>query len=203
MLLLLELAFAYCGSIVWPLLIKVDAMGLLSTFQPYLAAFAALATVSTAEISRGVTLPGYGSFVGTTVGETLTKKPLSAPVNAWLGIDYATQPVGEGRFAHVDFPKEFSGTKNATQYGYSCIQDPTALSFPQSEACLNFNVFRPQNVTLDQKLPVFIWIHGVRQTEVIPDYTYADRIRVDSSRALPGALMALLSSPPPRNPLWS
>nr|UWQ56586.1 lipease [Corynespora cassiicola] len=135
-------------------------MGLLSTFQPYLAAFAALATVSTAEISRGVTLPGYGSFVGTTVGETLTKKPLSAPVNAWLGIDYATQPVGEGRFAHVDFPKEFSGTKNATQYGYSCIQDPTALSFPQSEACLNFNVFRPQNVTLDQKLPVFIWIHG-------------------------------------------
>lgn len=161
MMLLLELVLRCCGSFFRPLLSYVDAMGLFGAFQRYLTTFAVLTSLSAAEIAPGVTLPGYGSFVGTSVSQTLTKKPLPATVNAWLGIDYASQPVGESRFAPVGPPAAFSGWKNASQYGYSCIQDPEELPYPQDEACLSMNVFRPQNVSLDEKLPVLIWIHGV------------------------------------------
>lgn len=133
--------------------------GLVRTAQHYLAAFAAFSSLSAA--TPGVTLPDYGSFVGTTVGQTLTKKPLPATVDAWLGIDYASQPVGEGRFAPVGPPAAFQGWKNASAYGYVCVQDPEEVSYTQDEACLSMNVFRPQGVSLDEKLPVLIWIHGV------------------------------------------
>jgi acetylcholinesterase len=123
------------------------------------------AILSTAAATSAVTLPGYGSFVGTTVNQTLTKKALLAPVDAWLGIDYATQPVGKGRFAHSSPPAAFYGTKNATQYGFSCVQDPEDLTYPQDEACLSMNVYRPKNVSSSEKVPVLIWIHGVSQTE--------------------------------------
>ncbi|OJD30584.1 para-nitrobenzyl esterase [Diplodia corticola] len=132
--------------------------GFVRTAQHYLAAFAAFSSLSAA--APAVTLPGYGSFVGTTVAQTLTKKPLPATVDAWLGIDYASQPVGEGRFAPVGPPAAFQGWKNASAYGYVCVQDPEEVSYAQDEACLSMNVFRPQGIPLDQKLPVLIWIHG-------------------------------------------
>jgi acetylcholinesterase len=136
-----------------------DAMGFLNS---YLAAFTVLTSLTNARDTT-VTLSGYGSFVGTTVSQYLTKRPLPAPVDAWLNIDYASQPVGENRFAPVGHPVQFSGVKNASAYGYACIQDPSMVPYPQDEACLNMNVFRPQNVSSDAKLPVFIWIHGVSQ----------------------------------------
>jgi acetylcholinesterase len=132
-------------------------MGLTSVAQRYLTTLAILATTGSAST---VTLPGYGSFTGTTVSQYLTERPLPASVDAWLGIDYASQPVGELRFAPVGPPAPFSGTRNATQYGYSCIQDASMVPYPQDEACLSLNVFRPQNVSSTAKLPVFIWIHG-------------------------------------------
>jgi carboxylesterase type B len=107
-----------------------------------------------------VTLPGYGTFQGTQVVTNLLKTAtLSKPVDAWLGIEYSTQPVGEGRFKPVTWPAPFEGTKDATAYGPACWQN---LYGPlvQSEACLNLNVYRPTGVPLDQKLPVFVYIHG-------------------------------------------
>jgi acetylcholinesterase len=121
-----------------------------------------LSTLSSAKLAGEVNLPGYGSFVGTTINQTLTKKSLSAPVDAWLGIDYASQPIGNSRFAPSGPPTAFTGTKNATKFGFSCVQDPLTISFEQDEACLSMNVFRPQNVSTAEKLPVLIWIHGVR-----------------------------------------
>lgn len=108
-----------------------------------------------------ISLDGYGSFVGTTVNQSLTKQALPVEVDAWLGIDYATQPVGKDRFTPVAFAKSFSGTKNASQYGYTCIQDPATNSYPMDEACLNLNVFRPQGINGTERLPVLVWIHGV------------------------------------------
>jgi acetylcholinesterase len=136
-------------------------MGFLEACQRLALASTVLSNLPAIHAIDTVTLPGYGSFVGTTINQTLTKKALSAPVDAWLGIDYASQPVGDGRFAPSSPPATFSGTKNATQYGYSCIQDPIMVTFPQSEACLSMNVFRPKHVSADDKVPVLIWIHGV------------------------------------------
>lgn len=134
-----------------------ENMGLAGVAQRYLTAFAVLTSAGSAST---VTLPGYGSFAGTSVDQYLTKRTLPEAVDAWFNIDYATQPVGDLRFAPVGPPEPFSGTKNATAYGLSCIQDASMSPYPQDEACLNLNVFRPQNISSNAKLPVFIWIHG-------------------------------------------
>jgi acetylcholinesterase len=136
-------------------------MGLLGACQRLAFTSAVLSNLPVIHAIDTVTLPGYGNFVGTTINQTLTKKALSAPVDAWLGIDYVSQPVGNGRFAPSIPPVAFSGTKNATQYGYSCIQDPIMVTYPQNEACLSMNVFRSQHVSAKDKVPVLIWIHGV------------------------------------------
>ncbi|KAI0152144.1 para-nitrobenzyl esterase [Hypoxylon sp. NC0597] len=108
-----------------------------------------------------ITLEGYGSFVGKTINTTLSRAELPKPVDAWLGIDYATQPVSEGRFKPVDWPAPFEGVKAATEYGKACVQDPRRVTkWGQGEACLNFNVFRTQGIPLSRKLPVFVYIHG-------------------------------------------
>lgn len=104
-------------------------------------------------------LPGYGAFEGTRISTTLNNIPLPYAVDAWLGIEYATQPVGQGRFAPPSWPAPFSGVKDASQYGPSCIQGLRESS-SQSEACLNFNVYRTSGISLTRKLPVLVWIHG-------------------------------------------
>ncbi|KLU85197.1 para-nitrobenzyl esterase [Magnaporthiopsis poae ATCC 64411] len=109
-----------------------------------------------------VSLDGYGSFSGTVVNSTQSGRTLPAPVDAWLGIDYSTQPVGDGRFRPVTWPASFDGVKPAVKFGKSCVQGPpgTIPAGEEDEACLNFNVFRTQGVPLDQKTPVLVWIHG-------------------------------------------
>lgn len=121
-----------------------------------------LAAFSVADKSNIIHLKGYGSFSGTSVNETYSGYALPHAVDAWLGIDYATQPVGDERFTPSTWPSPFEGVKSATSYGKACIQALTA-SLPmelQDEACLNFNVYRTPGVPLDKKLPVLVWIHG-------------------------------------------
>lgn len=121
-----------------------------------------LASATTTNSKKSISLSGYGKFTGTVVNATFTKATLPEPVDAWLGIDYSTQPTGTNRFRQVDWPKSFSGTKQASAYGKACIQEATSTipAESQDEACLNFNVFRTQGVPLSKKLPVLIWIHG-------------------------------------------
>lgn len=109
-----------------------------------------------------VTLQGYGTFAGTNISKTLLGDNLPQPVNAWLGIDYAEQPVGDRRFRPLQSqPQSLKGVQNATKYGSVCLQD---LMYPnpdeQDEACLNFNIFRTPGVPLSKKLPTLVWIHG-------------------------------------------
>lgn len=147
----------WIGTLIWSTSQHLVNMNFANLARHCLAAFTIFTTTGSAST---VTLPDYGNFVGTTVSQYLTKRPLPAPVDAWLGIDYASQPIGQQRFAPVGSPEPFAGTKNATQYGFACIQDASMVSYPQDEACLNLNVFRPQNVSSNAKLPVLIWIHG-------------------------------------------
>jgi acetylcholinesterase len=96
-----------------------------------------------------ITLPGYGTFQGTQL----------ISIDTWLGVEYSTQPVGENRFKPVSWPMAFDGTRNATAYGPACYQNLYG-SIVQSEACLLLNIYRPSGIPLDQKLPVFIFLHG-------------------------------------------
>ncbi|KAF5024352.1 hypothetical protein F66182_3582 [Fusarium sp. NRRL 66182] len=109
-----------------------------------------------------VTLQSYGVFSGTNISETLTGQKLPNEVDAWLGIDYAAQPVGERRFRPLQSqPPSFDGVRDASKHGSVCLQD---LRYPypdeQDEACLNFNVYRTHGVPLSKKLPTLVWIHG-------------------------------------------
>ncbi|KAM5342267.1 hypothetical protein ACJ41O_013233 [Fusarium nematophilum] len=109
-----------------------------------------------------VSIEGYGSFSGTTIYETSSGHQLSQEVDAWLGIDYSQQPVGDRRFRPLqEEPEAFEGVRNASQYGSICLQD---LKYPhpdqQSEACLSFNVFRTSGIPVERKLPTLVWIHG-------------------------------------------
>lgn len=97
----------------------------------------------------------------------------------FLGIPFATPPVGPLRFAWpLSLNSSFAGARNATRYGYSCMQ--YGSNFSLSEDCLTLNgrahpptsiwlrvhvlnklvVIRPSGTTSDDKLPVLVWIYG-------------------------------------------
>lgn len=130
-------------------------------FKQSVASLAFQASACLATCDLAVTLDGYGSFVGTTVEETLSGYKLPRAVDAWMGMDYATQPTGENRFKPVTWPEPFNGVRDAKEFGKICIQDAARSDVTiQDEACLNFNVFRTKGVSMDKKLPVLVWIHG-------------------------------------------
>ncbi|KAE8829297.1 hypothetical protein HRS9122_09112 [Pyrenophora teres f. teres] len=107
-----------------------------------------------------ISLPEYGKFQGTKLMTNLKKTvTFSKAVDAWLNVEYSTQPVGEGRFKPVTWPAGFEGTKDATTMGPACFQDMYS-SLGQSEACLTLNIYRPSHVPMDTKLPSFVYLHG-------------------------------------------
>ncbi|KAJ4363394.1 hypothetical protein N0V83_009687 [Neocucurbitaria cava] len=107
-----------------------------------------------------IDLPKYGSFRGTQVISNLRKtKKFSSPVDAWMGIEYSTQPADKERFKAVTWPEPFTGTRNATSNGPACFQNMYG-SLGQSEACLTVSIFRPSGIPMDQKLPVLAYLHG-------------------------------------------
>ncbi|TFK91448.1 carotenoid ester lipase precursor [Polyporus arcularius HHB13444] len=104
-------------------------------------------------------------------------------VESFLGIPYAQPPVGDLRFRLPRLIDSYHGTVNATAFGNQCIQQGAATlsnvppeileavmpflgkfapdpTVPQSEDCLNLNIYRPANVSADAKLPVLFWIYG-------------------------------------------
>jgi para-nitrobenzyl esterase len=73
---------------------------------------------------------------------------------AWLGIPYASPPVGNLRWKAPQDPSSRGRVLNTRSYGRPCSQGGT----PSSENCLYLNIWRPD--TSEQKLPVFVYIHG-------------------------------------------
>jgi hypothetical protein len=75
---------------------------------------------------------------------------------AFLGMPYAKSPVGALRYKWAQsLNTSFSEVRNATRYGYSCMQYGTA--FDISEDCLTVNVIRPvfeENESKAELLPV-------------------------------------------------
>jgi acetylcholinesterase len=107
-----------------------------------------------------VTLPGYGSFQGIQLHADMKGVEIfQSPVDAWLGVEYSTQPAGTDRFKIVEAPAAFDGVKDASNSGPACWQNIYA-AFPQSEACLTINVYRPSGIPMDQKLPALVYLHG-------------------------------------------
>ncbi len=99
---------------------------------------------------------------------------LEEGVKIFKGIPYAAPPVGARRFRHPEDPERWRGVRKATQYSAACIQHVMAQEdlpanvhgVPQfmapsqyEEDALYLNVWTPAK-TEEDKLPVFIWVHG-------------------------------------------
>jgi len=78
---------------------------------------------------------------------------------SFLGIPFAEPPTGENRFKRPVPTKEWSGVKDATNYGSKCPQYPWHHKdrLEGSEDCLFLNV---HTKSLTGKKPVIVYIHG-------------------------------------------
>lgn len=89
---------------------------------------------------------------------------------AFLGIPYAKPPVGELRWREPEPMEPWEGVRDAYEFGSPCCQDKTqvppggdptdpGILKGGSEDCLYLNIWTPE-LSPENKLPVFIWIHG-------------------------------------------
>lgn len=88
--------------------------------------------------------------------------------HAWLGIPYATPPVGALRWRAPKPHAPWQGVKECLHFGAMSVQPKSFMtnSPPEqwnkpigSEDCLTLNVFAPKNLP-SRPLPVMVWIHG-------------------------------------------
>ncbi|KAI0804506.1 alpha beta-hydrolase [Irpex lacteus] len=99
--------------------------------------------------------------------------------NKFLGIPFAKPPTGDLRF-RLPLPNDpYTGLFNATAFGPVCPQQNVTYTIPDNiapearavleasgssltdaEDCLTINVWQPEGVAEDAKLPVVIWIFG-------------------------------------------
>jgi para-nitrobenzyl esterase len=85
-------------------------------------------------------------------------------VRTFLGIPYASPPVGDLRWKPPVPPAKWTGVRPATEFGSRCMQNRvySDMIFRDpgiSEDCLSLNVWTPAK-TPKAKLPVMVWIHG-------------------------------------------
>ena len=89
----------------------------------------------------------------------------AVPVDAYLGIPYATPPIGALRWQPPQPAARWSGVRKAAAFGARCMQQPlyADMRFRSpgiSEDCLTLNVWTPAGTKPGAKLPVLFYIHG-------------------------------------------
>ncbi len=103
--------------------------------------------------------------VKTQQGEAKGKWIHDGKEKAFLGLPYAKPPVGNLRWKAPEPPAQWSGLRDATQFGNRCQQwhvwnDYIFTDAGPSEDCLYLNVYAPASARQSSKLPVMLWIHG-------------------------------------------
>src|SRR6516165_1356942 len=123
-----------------------------------LGALAAAAPAASASTFGGRSAAG-GPVTGTANGPV--RGLANGAVNEFLGIPYATPPVGALRWQPPQPAASWSGVRDATQFAPHCPQlaSPFGLA-STSEDCLFLNVFTPRHQHAGSHFPVMVWIHG-------------------------------------------
>ncbi|XP_074014066.1 fatty acyl-CoA hydrolase precursor, medium chain isoform X2 [Numenius arquata] len=111
---------------------------------------------------------------GTVRGYQFKVDTAERSINVFLGLPFAKPPVGPLRFSEPQPPEPWKGVRDATSYPPMCLQDKVQGQFfsdiitnrkekvllDMSEDCLYLNVYTPVSTEKQEKLPVFVWIHG-------------------------------------------
>ncbi|PKU35829.1 fatty acyl- hydrolase medium chain isoform x2 [Limosa lapponica baueri] len=111
---------------------------------------------------------------GTVRGYQFKVDAAERSINVFLGLPFAKPPVGPLRFSEPQPPEPWKGVRNATSYPPMCLQDKVQgqvfsdiitnrkekVLLDVSEDCLYLNVYTPVSTEKQEKLPVFVWIHG-------------------------------------------
>jgi para-nitrobenzyl esterase len=102
-----------------------------------------------------------GPLVGTQEG--IVQGVISDGVAEFLGVPFATPPVGDLRWKPSKKHDPWAGVLKTQAYAPICAQITTLGVFAgpanNNEDCLYLNVFTP-NLDPSAKLPVIVWIHG-------------------------------------------
>ena len=103
--------------------------------------------------------------VESTLGWVRGKTINEGKVRAFLGLPYATPPVGDLRWRAPQPAVRWEGVREAVAFGPHCPQnvvfeDMVFQDPGPSEDCLYLNVYAPAGVAGGGKLPVMFWIHG-------------------------------------------
>ncbi|XP_060516459.1 pyrethroid hydrolase Ces2e-like isoform X2 [Cylas formicarius] len=94
---------------------------------------------------------------------------------AFLGIPYASPPLGNLRFQTPTPPNPWEGIREANQTGAACIATAHFPGDPEpreeNEDCLYINVYTPAH-KIAEKLPVLFWIYGGGFVGGFSDYSF-------------------------------
>lgn len=119
--------------------------------------------IFSALLSMAITLPGMAQILKTTVAQGEIEGVLHEEFALYKRIPYAEAPVGNLRWKMPVAKKPWKGTYKSDEWGNRPFQvdDPNQgiSHIPMSEDCLYLSVETPAK-TKDEKLPVFVMIHG-------------------------------------------
>jgi para-nitrobenzyl esterase len=107
--------------------------------------------------------PGSSDRVKVATG--ILQGSLHDGILSFKGIPYASPPVGNLRWRPPQPVADWSGVRDATQYGHDCMQLPSPSEAAPlgrtspSEDCLVLNVWAPAK-SPNKKMAVMVWIHG-------------------------------------------
>lgn len=114
-------------------------------------------------------------------------------IESFKGIPYAAPPIGPLRWKLPQPPARWTGERDASQFGASCLQPapprnvaPESPAAKLSEDCLTLNVWAPAGA---KKAPVMVWLHGGGNV----NGASADRFMGGSSFARDGVVLVSLN----------
>ncbi|KAJ5281976.1 hypothetical protein N7478_007348 [Penicillium angulare] len=81
-------------------------------------------------------------------------------IDEFLGMRYARSPVDKFRFRAPQDPVETNAVQDATSFGPVCVGVGQSNSATLAEDCLFVNVWRPNNASTGDNLPVWLFIQG-------------------------------------------